>query len=176
MKKRTLNLLPPSKARPLIKKKAVVMAVSAVALYAFLIGGLWLLNGYELDRLNSTIGEMNGRKLELAQLISGVPAPQADQGDAARAEIMKAMRGTPPWEAILSELSMVVPNTIWLEVIEAADTKHMRLKGYSRTQGDIAKLISSLERSNYFGNVEIVYSQKGDTATSFELRVEMTWA
>lgn len=176
MRKRTLNLLPPEKARPLLRKKTALVMVGALALYAAFVGGLWLLYEFELERLNGTIGELNGRKLELARHIEGPPVPRAALGQAARAEISDALRATPPWDAILAELSLVVPDSVWLEVTESTDTRHMRIKGYARTQADIARLIARLERSDYFGNVEMVYSQKGADAASFELRVEMTWA
>ncbi len=175
MRKRTLNLLPPAERRPMPARKALALAVAALALYAAFVAGIWFLNGSELKRLNGTIKELQSRKLQLQKHAAGVQAPARKSTDAAEAEIMSMMRATPPWEAILSELSVVVPEAVWLELIESSDARHLRLKGYSKTQSDIARLIESLELSDYFDNIELVYSQKGEKTTSFELRAEMTW-
>jgi len=175
MRKDTLTLLPPAEARPAPPMRKAVVAAAAALLYAALLGGALYANSRELKNLDAAVGELNGRKLEMARLIAGMAGPSTAGVDAARAEIMSAMRSTPPWEAILSEISLIVPDTVWLEIIESADSRHLRLKGYSKSQAEIAKLIARLESSEHFENVEIMFSQKGERAAAFELKVEIKW-
>ena len=51
----------------------------------------------------------------------------------------------------------------------------MSIKGFSSTQLGVANLISSLEASDFFYEVEIVFSQKGEKDISFELRTRLKW-
>ncbi|MGD2081125.1 MAG: PilN domain-containing protein, partial [Nitrospirota bacterium] len=166
---------PPSGERPRPARRALVAAVAALSLYAAFVAGAWFLNGSELQKLNRTIEELRGRKLQLQKQAAAVKAPAVKKADGAEAEIVGMMRATPPWEAILSELSIVVPEGVWLELIQSGGERHLRVKGYSKNQSDIARLIDSLERSDLFGGIELVYSRKGEKATSFELRAELTW-
>lgn len=175
MRKGTLNLLPPSGKRPRPARRALVAAAAALSLYAAFVAGTWLLNGSELKRLNGTIEELLGRRNELQKQAAEVRAPAVRKTKGAEAEILGMMRATPSWEAILSELSLVVPEGVWLELIESGGERQLRVKGYSKTQSEIAILIESLEGSDLFGGIELVYSRKGDRATAFELRAELTW-
>ena len=52
----------------------------------------------------------------------------------------------------------------------------MSIKGFSTTQLGVANLISALELSRHFYDVEIVFVQKGAKDISFELRAKMQWA
>ncbi len=133
------------------------------------------MNNYELGRLENAISDLNNKKLQVSQHMASVSAPASVKRDATKAEILSTMRSTPPWDAILSELTLVVPDSIWLEIIESPDARHLRLKGYSRSQSEVAKLIARLERSDYFDNVELVFSMMGKKTATFELRAEITW-
>jgi Tfp pilus assembly protein PilN len=172
--KRTLNLMPPVEVRPVAKKNLIAAIVVGVTAYAVVLGGVWFLSTFELTRLNSTIEDLSNRKHQMQQYMAvtagpgGVPA-------GADPVIMSMMRTTPPWDAVLAELSLVMPGGVWLELVESPDAKHLRLKGYAKSQSGIVKLIEGLERSRYFGNVEIVFAQKGERALTFELKTEMKW-
>ncbi len=173
--KKTLNLLPPLGKRPIRLGKTALTVGAAAVIYIVALTVLWLMSNYELKHLNSTIEDLLGRKSQMQDYIAVSATPAAAPQDATDKEIMGRLRATPPWDAILAELSFVVPDTVWLEIIESSDASHLRLKGFSTSQADVAKLISRLERSHYFRNVEIVFSQKGEQAITFELRTEIKW-
>ena len=173
--KKTLNLLPPLAKQPIHLRKTVLTVGAAAVIYIVALTVLWFMSNYELGKLNSTIEDLRGRKSQMQDYIAVSAAPPAAPQDTTYKEIMAGLRATPPWDAILAELSFVVPDTVWLEIIESRDARHLRLKGFSTSQSDVAKLISRLERSHYFRNVEIVFSQKGKQAITFELRTEMKW-
>jgi hypothetical protein len=174
MKRKTLNLLPPAEARPVSLRNLIAVIVFGVAAYALVLAGVWALSTFELTQLNSNIEDLSSRKLQMQQYMAVTAGPG---GVAAGADpaIMSMMRTTPPWDAMLAELSLVMPVGVWLELVESSDAKTLRLKGYAISQSGIVRLIEGLERSRYFGNVEIVFSQKGGTALAFELRTDMKW-
>ena len=163
--KKTLNLLPPLERQPVRLGKTVLTVCAVAGLYIVAVAVLWYMSNYELGKLNSTIKDLSGRKAQMQSYIAASAAPPAAAQDATDKAIMDRLRATPPWDAILAELSFVVPDTVWLEIIESSGSRHLRLKGFSTSHADIAKLISRLERSHYFGNVEIVFSQKGARAS-----------
>jgi Tfp pilus assembly protein PilN len=173
--KKTLNLLPPLAKQPIHLRKTVLTIGGAAVIYIVALAVLWFMSNYELGKLNSTINDLRGRKSQMQDYIAVSATPPAAPRDTTDEEIMNIMRVTPPWDAILAELSFVVPGTVWLEIISSSDARHLRLKGFSTSQSDVAKLISRLERSHYFRNVEIVFSQKGEQAITFELRTEIKW-
>lgn len=171
--KKTLNLLPLQAPGPFVNRGLVVKAVVVVVVYVAAIFGLWMINSHEAKSLDKTIADLKGKRTHLQQLIAASkPFVKAKSGNQ---NVMALMTNTPPWDAVMQELSLVVPSTVWLEIVESQDAKHLRLKGFATSQTAVAKLIDSLERSRYFGNVEIVFSQKGKDATSFEVRAEMKW-
>jgi Tfp pilus assembly protein PilN len=172
--KRTLSLLPPLKAKPLATKRLLIAVAAGAALYAAALAGVLLLNNYQARNLDNAISDLRGKKLQLQQYMSA-SAPRAGATESADPAIMEKMRNTPPWDAIFSELSLIVPGEVWLETVESPDARHVRLKGYAQSPSDVARLIERLERSRYFDNVEIVFTQKGEKANAFELRTEMTW-
>jgi hypothetical protein len=172
--KRTLNLLPPVEVLPVAKRNIIAVIVIGVAVYAVVLAGVWFLSTFELTRLNSTIEDLSSRKLQMQQYMAVTAGPGGVPAGADPA-IMRMMRTTPPWDAVLAELSLVMPGGVWLELLESSDAKNIRLKGYAKSQSGIVKLIEGLERSRYFGSVEIVFAQKGADALAFELRTEMKW-
>jgi len=89
------------------------------------------------------------------------------------------MEKAPRWSQTLSAISVIVPQDVWLSSIESRDEKgvrRMNIKGFSTTQLGVANLISALESSHYFYDVEIVFVQKGAKDISFELKAKMRWA
>ncbi len=172
--KETLNLLPPAR-KPVAFRTGAMIAALASALYIALIVTIWLMNTAEIKRMELTIEELNARKAQIKKQLAVAQRPAPPAAEVAEARVLSAMQNTPPWDTLLAELSVIVPRTVYLDLIESTDSRHMRFKGFSMTHADVAKFIRQLERSPYFQNVEIVYSQKGAQETAFELRAQMKW-
>lgn len=174
MKRKTLNLLPPAAVRPVSMRNLVAALLVGIAAYALVLAGVWALSTFELTRLSNTIEDLSTRKLQMQQYMA-VTAGTGGVAAGADPAIMSMMRTTPPWDSVLAELSLVMPRGVWLELVESSDAKTLRLKGYAISQSGIVRLIEKLERSRYFGTVEIIFSHKGEKAVAFELRTEMKW-
>jgi Tfp pilus assembly protein PilN len=173
--KKTLNLLP-SEYQPVKRKGKIYYAAFALGLYVLIILTFWAFNIITVKRLDPEINRLKALKQEMQRQLSFLQpaAPETIEG----AEILEAIKTTPPWDRILAELSLVVPDSIWLTLIESKETREaifLGIKGFSETQVGIAELISRLEASPYFYEVEIVFSQKGEEYTTFELRTKIKW-
>jgi len=173
--KETLNLLP-LRERARAARGPLFYAVMVAGLYLLAISGISFYNLWEARRLQSGTKRLESLRQELLGRISAaVPAalpPTAEK------EIADAVMQTPPWRLILGELSVIVPEKVWLSLIDVKKTDgayYMTIKGFSKTQVDAARLVSSLEGSPYFSNLQIVFSQKGEKDAVFEFKVRLKW-
>jgi hypothetical protein len=174
--KETLNLLPVEVRVSAEKKGRFYYLFLALAVYIMLMTSLWILKTVENKRSDSEINKLNKQKVKLQGKI--LPPPPPAPSPSVDKEILGAMQQTPKWSQIISELSALVPQDIYLSSIESKDDKGIRqmsIKGFSTTQLGVANLISALEVSRYFYGVEIVFSQKGEKDVSFELKAKLRW-
>ncbi|KAF0144027.1 MAG: hypothetical protein FD156_2184 [Nitrospirae bacterium] len=175
--KETLNLLPIEvRAGAPEKKGKFNYLFLGVAGYSLIIIILWLSNLVQIRKINAEIIRLNKERAALQQKILPpvvVPAvPSIDK------DILNAMGKAPKWSAIISDLSIIVPEEVWLSSIESKEEKGLRqmgIKGFSKTQLGVANLISAIESSEYFYDVEIVFAQKGEKEISFELKTKVRW-
>ena len=178
--KETLNLLQVEvKAGAAAKKGRFYYLLAGLSVYVVVIMGLWLLNIINAKKLGAELDKLNKQKVELQQQIKPLPAVTVAPSLLVDKEILIAMENAPRWGQTLSAISVVVPEDVWLSSIESRDekgVKHMSIKGFSTTQLGVANLISALELSRHFYDVEIVFVQKGAKDISFELRAKMQWA
>jgi Tfp pilus assembly protein PilN len=177
--KETLNLLPVEvKAGAPARKGKFYYLLAGLSVYIVVILGLWFLNIVNAKKLGSEMDKLNKQKIELQQQIKPLPAVAAAPPLAVDKEIANAMNRAPKWSLTLSTISVVVPQDVWLASIESREEKgasHMNIKGFSAIQIGVANLISALELSHHFYDVEIVYVQKGAKDISFELKTKMRW-
>lgn len=133
--------------------------------------GMWAGNLIELKRLEIRLNELNQNK---ALLMTGIRPLPAQEVTTSAGEISGMLKNTPPFDLILAELSLIVPDEVWLSLIDIKRSD-MSIKGFSKTQVAVAQLISRLEESMYFSDVEIVFSQKAQENVTFELRTRIRW-
>ncbi|OGP64448.1 MAG: hypothetical protein A3K22_04260 [Deltaproteobacteria bacterium RBG_16_42_7] len=161
------------------KKVRFYYLLAGLSVYIVVIMGLWLLNVINAKKLGAEMDKLNKQKVELHQQIKPLPADTVAPSLLVDKEILITMEKAPRWSLILSAISVVVPQDVWLSSIESRDekgAKYMSIKGFSTTQLGVANLISALELSHYFYDVQIVFVQKGDKDISFELKAKMQWA
>ena len=81
--------------------------------------------------------KLNKQKVELQQQIKPLPAVTVAPSLLVDKEILTAMEKSPRWSLILSTISVVVPQDVWLSAIESREekgVKNMGIKGFSTTQ------------------------------------------
>ncbi|MCE5193999.1 MAG: PilN domain-containing protein [Nitrospiraceae bacterium] len=175
--KKTLNLLPlAAKAGGTKGRGLSDYLIIGICVYAAVIMSLWVSRTIEYKKLVSENNLLAKKKIELQGKIApvsttGVPASYAQ-------EIINAIEQSQKWSLIISDISVVTPEDVWLSSIETridGGAKLMNIKGFSTSQLAVANFISALEASNHFYNVEIVFSQKGEKNISFELKTKLKW-
>ncbi|MFQ5456366.1 MAG: PilN domain-containing protein [Nitrospirota bacterium] len=80
------------------------------------------------------------------------------------------------WSQILREIGQIIPEGVWLTDTESieikkgnrAGEKGVRFVGFAHSQSDITNFISSLEGSEKFNNIELIYT-RGRNGTKREL-------
>ncbi len=178
--KQTLNLLQVEvKAGAAERKGQFYYLLAGLAVYIVVIMGLYLLNVIDARKLGAEMDKLNKQKVELQQRIKPLPAVTVAPSLLVDKEILTAIEKAPRWSLILSTISVVVPQDVWLSSIESRDEKggrRMNIKGFSTTQLGVANFIAALELSHNFYDVEIVFVQKGPKDISFELKAKMRWA
>lgn len=175
--KETLNLLPVEvKAGDPAKKGKFYYFFLALALYSAAAISLWAINIVNIRKVDAEISSLNKQREELQLKFprqSGLPVVASSIR-----EIADVIERSPRWSSIISDISVVVPEEVWFSSIESRDDKNIKyinIKGLSTTQFGVAKLISALEKSRYFYDVEIIFSQKGEKDISFELKTKLKW-
>lgn len=131
----------------------------------------------ELARLNGEIGNLS-QQTELSR------ESAASQVEAVR----ELMKNRIPWSDVVREVSVLVPEGVWLTRMESLDSqpdgvlksavgKTIRFIGVAQSQAAVNQFISSLESSPRYGTVSLVFSQKGGgegvQGVSFELMAAM---
>lgn len=143
-----------------------------VSVYVLIILSLWVLNIVKLNRLSDEIKKLAVERAELEKRLPLTqPVAQPVQQDTGQ-EIANAIKATPDWSSILSEVSLVVPKDMWLTSIDIKN-RAAAFKGFSTNQAGIATFITQLDSSPFFYDVEIVFSQKGAKDISFELKAKL---
>lgn len=166
---------PPLPFRQMAVPGAVLLALGLLIFFTLLYG--WQARGLkkeigqltlqrdkvqtELVRINAEIGNLAGpteadRNIEAQQL----------------AAVRKLLENRILWSEVIQEVSLIVPEGVWLTRMESVDSKQggfflsqtekaVRFVGMGQTQTHINRFISLLERSPRYGSVYLVFAQKG---------------
>lgn len=176
--KETLNLLPTGIEAAAPKQRGKYFYLFwGLAGYSILMMVLWIFKNSEIKRLDSEINRLTKHKTELQQKVQP-PLPPVPNAVPIDKDIVRAMEKTPKWSLIVSDISVIVPENVWLSSVESRDDKGIKqvnIKGFSTTQFGVANLISALEGLRYLYDIEIVFAQKGEKDISFELKTKLRW-
>lgn len=71
------------------------------------------------------------------------------------------------WSEIMREVSLTVPEEVWLTDLESRDSKmpdrkEIRMVGFAKSHTDITKFITLLEGSSHLRDISLIYAQKGE--------------
>jgi Tfp pilus assembly protein PilN len=173
MAMRPANLLPADLARE-GGKRLPLPAIAAVG--AGTAVGLLLAGGYV-----TTHGKVTQREQELAAVqaqINAVPKPQpvkvstispelAAQKDARQAAVDQALAVRTSWDTVLREVSLVLPDDVWLSTLSAksggasadpaaaATASSVNMTGYTYSQEGVARLLTRLGLVPHLDNVQL---------------------
>jgi type IV pilus assembly protein PilN len=112
----TINLLPQEvKQRQRTKRSTVLVAVAGAAVVAVL-GFLWFLQGVHLSDTESKLAEQQQTNARLQGEISKLHRFEEIRNDleSRRTLLRQTLAGTIEWSGVLHDLSLVVPDQMWL--------------------------------------------------------------
>lgn len=110
--------------------------------------------------------------IQSATQMQGVGPPTVDQQLAAVNHLLKSRV---VWSSVLREVSLVVPEDVYLTRLETSEAKvpgpllskegqGIRLVGFAPSHTPITSFMAAMERSAYFTDVALIYAQKGSEA------------
>jgi Tfp pilus assembly protein PilN len=112
----TINLLPQEvKQRQRTRRSTVLVAFAGGAVVAILIG-LWFLQGVHLSDTESKLAEQQQTNARLQGEISKLHRFEEIRNDLEnrRTLLRRTLAGTVEWSGVLHDLSLVVPDRMWL--------------------------------------------------------------
>jgi len=177
--KNTINLLDEllRDSKPQTGKWVLLAAAGLGILVPFLVWGIQV---WAAGRLDPQIVQMKSTRdqlaLELAGLRQGLQENDARQ---ARRTAERIQNAGIPWSEILRELSLVVPDGVWLTQFEEIAQQEngpdvaVRIQGVAASHGGVAELLVHLETARHLSQPQLVYSQRESAVpdrVKFEVR------
>jgi Tfp pilus assembly protein PilN len=139
---------------------------------------------HQRQRLQQEISAMTGEIQALTQS-QGTPLPTLDQQLAAVQGLLKTRI---LWSSVLREVSLVVPDGIYLTRLETTEPaaggktpgsllgrggKAIRFVGFARSHERVTSFMSALEESPRFTDVGLIYAQKGAAEDAAQVGFEL---
>jgi Tfp pilus assembly protein PilN len=167
---RAVNLLPRDEARKSFEAKrgVVVGGVGGAALVTAVLASMTMSAGGAVKEKQSTLDSLR------AQIAAIPPAPVKDTSDedalaaqktARVGALSAALSGRVAWDRVLRQVSLVLPEDVWLTNLAAATpvatagTGTFTLTGSTYSQNGVARFLSRLAVIPDLGNVRLQSSQ-----------------
>ncbi|MBI3607713.1 MAG: PilN domain-containing protein [Nitrospirae bacterium] len=164
--KNTINLLDDllRDGRPQPGKWFLFAAAGVGILAPFLVWGLQV---WAAGRLDPQIVQMRSTRDHLTQEVAQ-RRQVLQESDARQARLTEERIQTAgiPWSEVLRELSLVVPDGVWLTQFEEIAPQEnttdiaVRIQGVAASQGGVAELLVRLETAHHLAQPQLVYSQR----------------
>jgi Tfp pilus assembly protein PilN len=176
--KNTINLLDEllRGSKPQTGKWVLLAAVGLGILVPFLVWGIQV---WAAGRLDPQIVQMKSTRDQLALEVAGLKQGlQENDAGQARLTAERIQNVGIPWSEILRELSLVVPEGVWLTQFEEIAPQEnstdvaVRIQGVATSQGGVAELLVHLETARHLSQPQLAYSQR-DSGVSGRLRFEV---
>ena len=155
----------PAELRPRFRpapELAPLVLLSVLILYSAAMGlNLYLstrASNQELELVNTTSAEVRKKIALLSQ-----QTKDASEKNESLASLQKVLGRKTYWSAFFEELSILIPDGIWLTSFSNGTKKEsgrIILRGESTSQDLVAEFLTILEKSNHFGKVQIDFSER----------------
>jgi len=161
-----VNLL----AKKSSKKKAgaiqhLAIGAAAVVILALVLGWIWVDQRGKLDILRSQIAKQEAEKVRLKNVNEEKTRFEKEKGELERKLdiITKLQRERIVPVHLLDELTRVIDvgTPVWI-VSYAYTPAGVSIDGYSLSHEALRPLVDNLEKSAYYKNVELLYSERND--------------
>lgn len=176
--KNTINLLDEllRDSKPQTGKWVLLAAAGLGILVPFLVWGIQV---WAAGRLDPQIVQMKSTRDQLALEVAGLrQGLQENDARQARLTAERIQTAGIPWSEVLRELSLVVPDGVWLTQFEEiapqanASDVAVRIQGVATSQGGVAELLGHLETARHLSQPQLAYSQR-ESGVSGRLNFEV---
>jgi len=155
-----INLLPRERAQRRPLGTPVLFAIVIGVLLPVVVGTtLWLSARNaavraEVARVNQQIADIRPKVARVEELRRQVELARR------KSDLLKSLEASRvPWDIILEELRVVLPQDVWLTQVEMQEAGNMTFNGYGLTYTSVARFMVSLEGSELFRNIDMLSSQ-----------------
>jgi Tfp pilus assembly protein PilN len=128
-----INLLPPEILERRRAERRIGYVVLAAIAVAVVLAGVWAFSYFRLEakrqELASIQQQVQAAQAQAQQL--AVFEERASQLEARRAIAAQAFAGKRDWAKLLDELSLVLPDDVWLQTLTAGETEGLSITGYA---------------------------------------------
>ncbi|HLG22763.1 MAG TPA: PilN domain-containing protein [Candidatus Manganitrophaceae bacterium] len=142
----------------------------ALLLLAFLGGAFYALDGKERTALKREVSTILQQRDQLRQQIASFAAAPFSGGKVKEDPALSVLKKKRVWSEALEEISLTVPEGVWMTQFEAGADEGVRFEGFAVSHQKITALISALERSSVFQDVLLDFSRQNPS----ERRVEFS--
>jgi len=162
-----INLLPRDekgarKAPVAFKAGDLVVPLFALAAAGLIIGGTAMSQHTRATSLKKSIAEVEAQSRSLAPQIERVNrlAQERAELDLRVGIITKLEKGRTQSVRLMDELARCIPDHLWLASIDESDGTALRLEGSTFSNLVVSDLMSRLDRSPMFANVELEVAEQ----------------
>ncbi|MFQ5580854.1 MAG: PilN domain-containing protein [Nitrospiria bacterium] len=75
------------------------------------------------------------------------------------------------WSRILKEFSFIIPKGIWITEMKNTDGEGVRISGFSQSHNKVTEMISSMETSRFFKDVNLEFSRRNGRQDRFDFSI-----
>jgi Tfp pilus assembly protein PilN len=175
MMKKRLNFIP----RELQPKMVFPHELIPIVLFAFVV--LFIASSsvsmhYESKRTANVLQQMKDQDVELTKQIQVLSEQNKknDQNVETFGTLQKVLSRKNYWSEIFKELSILIPQGIWLTNFTNSGSDRVVLKGESSSPEGVAKFLRKLEGSQHFSGARMNYSEKEKDVSPSRYKFEMS--
>jgi hypothetical protein len=133
-------------------------------LLIFLFAGFHIQDGKKQIMLQKEVERILQQRDQLRQQIEGLMGnPVSTTGTGSPLMDDPDLKERIAWSRLLQELSLVVPDGIWMTGFENGAGQTVQFSGFASSHQRVTDLIASLESSRYFQDVLLEFSRQNPT-------------
>jgi Tfp pilus assembly protein PilN len=176
MFKKRINFIPRD-LQPKLEFPFELIPVVLCSLVLIYVSSTVLKMNFETKRTTQAVETMKveNESLEREIVVLSEQSKRADRNNEAFVTLQKVLSRKNYWSEIFKELSILIPEGIWLTNFTNSTQERLILKGESSSAEGVAKFLRKLEGSQHFSGARMNFSEKepdvAPTRYKFELSV-----
>jgi Tfp pilus assembly protein PilN len=176
-----INLLPGEerrrpKAAVSLKAGDLVMPLAVLVATALVVAGTTLSQCTRAENLGRSIARVDAESRALAPQIERVNrlAQERAELDLRLGIIGKLQKGRTQSVRLMDELARCIPEHMWINAVDQSDASSLPVEGTTFSNLVVSDLMSRLERSRLFANVELGVAERAAIEQSDVVRFRVT--